>query len=158
MTSAHYLKFYSGEHHLLINIFNVHSIIETPKVTSISQAPTYIPGVIIVNGISVPLIDTALRLNLPNSRRISDSRSKLIVVAPSNPESRNEYHPIAFTTEDIDDVIALEKEQMQPLPTEKELYDDRLFEGAFEHEQQLMMLLNIDNFYKENFDEILKKH
>ena len=153
---GHYLKFLSGEHHLLLNVFNVHSIIETPDLTSLTQVPNYILGVISVDGLSVPLIDTTLRLNLPKGQSI-EQRSKVIVVIPSDEESRNEFHPIAFTTDDIDDVIVLEKEQIQPLPTEKRSYDDRLFEGTFEYEQELMLLLNIDNFYKENFDEILSK-
>ena len=153
---GNYLKFFSGGHHLLINVFNVHSIIEIPEITTISQTPKYILGVIVVEGNSVPLLDTPVRLNLTKTKS-KIQKTKIIVTIPSDNVEQDEFMPIAFTTEDIDDVIILDQNEIQPLPTEKEEYDDRLFEGTYEHDQKLMMLLNIDNFYKENFDEIIKR-
>lgn len=152
---GHYLKFFSGEHDLLINVFNVHSIIETPELVSIVQAPTYILGVISIEGKSVPLIDTPVRLNLKKNNSVIE-KSKTIVALPSGHKEQNDFLPIAFITENIDDVIMLNSDQMQPLPMVKAKYDSRLFEGVFEIDSRLMILLNIDNFYEENFDEILK--
>ena len=154
-SKGHYLKFFVGGHQLLMNVFNVHSIIERPVVVSLAQAPAYILGIVSVEGTSIPLLDTSLRLGFPASPT-STAKSKIILASPSGAEEQDQFFPIAFTTEDIDDVIRLNAEDLQPLPMDKAAYDDRLFEGVFEHDQQLMMLLNIDNFYKENFDEILK--
>lgn len=151
----HYLKFSSGGHHLLIKVENVHSIVEIPEIKTVAQTPNYISGVIVIEGESVPLMDTSLRLNLNPSK--ASIRPKIIVAVPSYKEDQNEYHPIAFTTEEIDDVIALSLEGLQPLPTEKEEYDNRLFDGVFNVDQKLMMAINIDNFYKEDFDEILRR-
>lgn len=154
--STQYLKFTAGGTKLMISVNNVHSIIEQPEIYKLSQVPDYILGVINANNEAIPLIDTSKRLNLHKPVTLVD-RMKLLITIPSTNDN-DKFKPLAFITDDIDDIISIEQSKIQPLPVEKQQYDDRLFLGTAELNGDLFMLLNIDNFYKENFDEIIEKH
>jgi chemotaxis signal transduction protein len=56
--------------------------------------------------------------------------------------------------DDVQEVLDFNEPDLQPLPTSKFEFDERLVDGMYKTPTDFIMQINVENFFKHNLEEI----
>lgn len=147
-TVEKHLIFQVKDQFFTVDVTYVSAIIQIPKIFKVPQAPDYILGIINVEGDVIPIIDTGLKLNMGEIER--HKRSQVIIMQKKETDNGS-FRKLGFLVTDIDDVAEVSPLKMQPLPTSKYHFDERLVDGIHKVRGEFCMQVNVKNFYTEDF-------
>lgn len=147
--SESYIVFTVGNQSFSLSVQYVKGILEVPRVFSVPQAPEYIMGVVNVDGEVIPLIDAAIKLKMG---RISANEYPTIIVLERIHQGKPQR--LCLRIDEVLEVIEFNTLDLQPLPVAKFEFDERLVDGMFKTETNFVMQINVNNFFKINFEEI----
>ncbi|WP_370574575.1 chemotaxis protein CheW [Methanomethylovorans sp.] len=124
-----------------IEISKVQEIIRIPDITSLPQAPCYIEGIINLRGSIIPVINLALRFNLP--REELDERSRIMVVEIDNMVA-------GIVVDAVTEVMRISTEDIDPAPEIiASKVSERYIQGVGKIDKRLLILLDIDKVFTE---------
>lgn len=124
-----------------IEISKVQEIIRIPDITSLPQAPCYIEGIINLRGSIIPVINLALRFNLP--REDLDERSRIMVVEIDNMVA-------GIVVDAVTEVMRISTEDIDPAPEIiASKVSERYIQGVGKIDKRLLILLDIDKVFTE---------
>ncbi len=136
---AQYLVFKIGNEFYGIDLDLVSEIIRSRKASFIPNTPNYVYGLIALRGHMVPIINSHLRLNLtPNP---STNKSRIVII-----EINREY--MGFTVDEASYVLSIKKSLIKSPPPTLTDIELELITGVYEHKNNLIILINTDNFFK----------
>lgn len=138
-----------------INVLNVNTIIQMPRVFKVPQAPEYILGVVNVEGDVIPVIDTGVKLDMGVLE--FDELSQIIIMQRRT-ESKEKFHRLGFLVTEVTDVVDVDPLKMQYLPTSRYHFDERLVDGMHQIGEQFCMQVNVEHFYVDDINELLTQN
>jgi purine-binding chemotaxis protein CheW len=145
-----YILFKCGTQLFAMTVDYIRNILELPRIFPVPQAPPYVQGVINVDGEVVPLINTGIKLGMEST--MPGDQTAVIVLERTH-EGKSQR--LSLLVDEVVEVVDLNPFDLQPLPTSKFEFDERLVDGAFKISDDFAMQINTDNFFKHNLDEIL---
>jgi purine-binding chemotaxis protein CheW len=145
-----YIVFNIGSQSFGLSVQYVKGILELPKVFLVPQAPAYVVGVVNVDGDVLPLINTGIKLNMSS---VSITEHATIIVLDRIHMGKSQR--LSLLIDGVSDVLEFTSTDLQPLPTSKFEFDERLVDGMYKTDDDFVMQINVDNFFKFNLDEII---
>ncbi len=137
--------FFLGEAMFGIETQAVQEVVPLGRLTPVHQAPAYISGIINLRGQIVTVMDLAHKLNM----MVDSARSAwhiLIVIW------QGEH--IGLKVDSVADVVSADIENLQPLPANIRLADQKFFKGVCQAGQNLVAVLDLDMVLVEEEYEI----
>jgi purine-binding chemotaxis protein CheW len=132
-----------------LSVRYVKSILELPRIFAVPQAPPYIAGVVNVDGDVIPLINAGIRMNM-NGTETKENTTIIVLERIHQAKSQK----LSLLIDEVQEVLDFNEFDLQPLPTSKFEFDERLVDGMYKTETDFIMQINVDNFFKHNLEEI----
>lgn len=140
-----YLTFRLNNQDYGIPILEVQEIKGMTEITPIPNSPVFIKGVINLRGTVIPIIDLRLRFNIEESEY--DEVTVIIVV--------NIKDKLAgLVVDSVSDVMNASSEQRSEAPEFEGQVNRKFIDGLVQHEDILVILLNIDELAEADDMEI----
>ena len=136
-----------------LSVRYVRSILELPKVFAVPQAPPYIVGVVNVDGDVIPLINAGIKMNMEGA---GPKENATIIVLERIHQAKSQK--LSLLIDDVQEVLDFNLLELQPLPTSKFEFDDRLVDGMYKTPDDFVMQINVENFFRHNLEEIASIH
>lgn len=149
--TEHHLVFGIKDQKFSVNVKQVSSIIQLPKLFKVPQAPDYISGVINVEGDVIPVIDSGIKIKM-DAIVLNDLSQVVILQREQNEENR--VNKLGFLVDDVNDVVDFDPLKIQPLPTSKYHFDERMIDGMHKLDNDFIMQINVENLFKDEIDEL----
>jgi purine-binding chemotaxis protein CheW len=131
----------------------VNTIIQLPRLFVVPQAPAFILGVINLDGVVIPVIDTSLKLGM--GHLVAHEQSQVIIMQKPV-DGQEKLHLLGFVTDEVCDVSDVDPKKIQSLPATRFEFDERLVDGMHKINDEFCMQVNIANFYKGEIDELIQ--
>jgi purine-binding chemotaxis protein CheW len=131
----------------------VNTIIQLPRLFQVPQAPAFILGVINLDGVVIPVIDTSIKLGM--GPLVLHEQSQVIVMQKVV-EGQEKFHLLGFIVDEVCDVSDVDPKKIQALPNTRFEFDERLVDGMHKINDEFCMQVNITNFYKGEIDELIQ--
>jgi purine-binding chemotaxis protein CheW len=134
-TMNEYLTFVLGTEEYGVEILKVQEIRGYDAVTQIANTPTFIKGVVNLRGNIVPIIDLRLKFNLGDV-----TYNEFTVVIILNLSNR----VVGIVVDGVSDVIALNPEQIRPVPELVSTIDTKYLLGLGTVDERMLILVDIE--------------
>ncbi|MEN7550747.1 chemotaxis protein CheW [Rapidithrix thailandica] len=145
-----YLSFLVNDELYAVNVGKALEVHERQVITRVPNAPEYLKGIISFRGELVPVIETRLKLGLPE--RDDSDAFVIIVLELSTDEDRL---IIGAIVDRVKDVIIIPRENIKPVPKMKSSFNAQFLQGIAQYNQEFLMLLNVDKVFSEEEISIL---
>lgn len=145
-----FLTFRLGDELFAANVGKVIEILEVPKITKVPRSPDFMRGVVNLRGSVLSVIDSRIKFGLPT---IADTINTCIIVMVVNVEGQD--LTLGVIVDAVQEVMEIDDSQMQEMPTIGSKYKTEFIEGMVKHDDQFIMLLNIDALFSSNEVSIL---
>lgn len=136
-----YLSFQLGKEAFCLEILKVQEIRGYADITTVTNTPDYIKGVLNLRGEVVPILDLRIRLNF---KHIEYNEFTVVIIL--NLEGQN----IGIVVDSVSDVIALNAGQVQQLPALISSINTKFITGVVTMDMHTLMLLDIDRLLSKN--------
>jgi chemotaxis signal transduction protein len=137
-----YLSFTICGDHYAVNVAKVLEVLQEEHITPVPNAPSYIRGIINFRGDVVPVFETRVRFNLPP--REKNESFNIIVLDVS--EGADMFR-IGAVVDKVKDVIAIEDDEIKPVPTMSREFNTDFLQGIFKLNTEFIMLLNVEKVF-----------
>ena len=134
-TSGEFLTFTLGAEEYGIDILKVQEIRGYDAVTKITNAPSFIKGVINLRGVIVPIVDLRIKFNLGNI-----TYDQFTVVIILNIGKR----VMGVVVDGVSDVIQLSADNLRPAPEFGSILDTRYILGLGTVEERMIIVVDIE--------------
>jgi len=141
-TQNTYLTFRLGTEIFAASIDKAVSIIEVPEIIKVPRSPSYMKGIINVRGTVMPVIDARMKFGM---KPIEIKKRTVIVTFRVDIEGENV--DVGALVDEPGAVIQIKKEQIMNRPDIGSKYKSELIVGAFTHNEQFIMLVDIDKVF-----------
>lgn len=133
-----YVIFYLADKKFGVNINQTKEILSDTELTFVPDSPDYISGIINLRGSVVPVVDLKLRLDIRGQNKNNDD--KIIIIELENLTA-------GMQVDDVKEIEALKKENIENLPRLAKNIDSSYIEGVgkMDDSDQLLLLLNLKN-------------
>lgn len=151
--SNSYLTFRLGKEDFGVHVSQVLNILEMTRITEVPKTPDYMKGVINLRGKVLPVIDTRVKLAMPDTEYTS--QTCIIVLdldIDGNPVN------IGAIVDEVLSVIEIEKSQIEPPPNLGDQYQSEFIYGMARAENDFIMMLDMQNVVSFNDLEKLADH
>lgn len=118
-----------------VDVTEVQEVIRYQPMTRVPLAPPVISGLINLRGQIVTALDLRRRLGLPD--RAEDTFPVNVVV-------RREDHPVSLLVDEIDDVVEVEMDSLEPPPHTIRAYGREMIAGVHRLDERLLLVLDTD--------------
>lgn len=115
----------------------VNEILDPQSPTPVPNADPFVPGVINVRGVIVPVIDIRYRLDMAPAELLPTSRMIVCEHALDGVPQK-----LAFMTDSVDEVIAAENTRIEEMPELGAIWPQECIAGAFDGTEGLVVLLD----------------
>jgi purine-binding chemotaxis protein CheW len=132
-----------------LSVRYVKNILELPRVFAVPQAPAYVTGVVNVDGDVIPLINAGIKMNMNG---IETKENPTIIVLERIHQAKSQK--LSLLIDEVQEVLDFNEFDLQPLPTSKFEFDERLVDGMYKTSADFIMQINVENFFKHNLEEI----
>jgi purine-binding chemotaxis protein CheW len=146
-----YLTFKLGEETFGANVSKVLNILEMTKITKVPKSPGYMKGVINLRGSVLPLIDTRIKFDMPETEYTANT-CILVLDIDMNGESVH----VGALVDSVQEVIEINETQIQPPPSIGSKYKSEFIEGMAKINEEFIMLLNMDLIFSSSELSLLK--
>lgn len=123
-------------------VTRVQEILDPVEYTPVPNAPAFVPGVINVRGVVVPVVDIRHRLKMLQGS-ISEA-SRMIVFETDVNGARQK---LAFRADSVEQVIEGPAGPVEKLPELGATWPRRFIAGAMRHGDELIILLDADELF-----------
>jgi purine-binding chemotaxis protein CheW len=145
-----YIVFRVGTQSFCLSVKYVKSILELPRIFNVPQAPPYITGVVNVDGDVIPLIDAGIKMKMES---ISATENATIIVLQRIHQAKSQK--LSLLIDEVQEVLDFNSFDLQPLPTSRFEFDERLVDGMYKSANDFVMQINVENFFKHNLEDIM---
>jgi purine-binding chemotaxis protein CheW len=142
-----YLTFKLGNEFFAANVSKVLNILEMTKVTKVPKAPAYMKGVINLRGSVLPLVDTRIKFDMPETEYTANTCILVLDIILNN-----ESVHVGALVDSVQEVLELDDANIQPPPSIGTRYRSEFIEGVAKVEEEFIMILNMDLIF--NTDEL----
>lgn len=149
--TEHHLVFGIKDQKFSVNVKQINSIIQLPKLFKVPQAPDYISGVINVEGDVIPVIDSGIKVKM--DAIVLNDHSQVVILQREQ-EHENRVNKLGFLVDEVNDVVDFDPLKLQPLPTSKYHFDERMVDGMNKLGNDFIMQINVENLFKDEIDEL----
>jgi purine-binding chemotaxis protein CheW len=147
-----YLTFKLGDEFFAANVSKVLNILEMAKITKVPKAPAYMKGVINLRGSVLPLVDTRIKFDMPETEYTTNT---CILVLDIN--LNNESVHVGALVDSVQEVIEIDDVNIQPPPSIGTRYRSEFIDGIAKVEEEFIMILNMDLIFSTDELSILKE-
>ncbi len=127
-----------------IPILSVQEIIGYQPATSMPNTPPWMAGLINIRGVVIPVLDLREKFSMAPGEY--DDASVIIV-------TRVEDRIVGAVVDEVNDVLALTSEQIQPTPEMSGSIPPQLITGLGQQDDRMVMLLDIARLLAEAIEE-----
>jgi purine-binding chemotaxis protein CheW len=146
-----YLTFKLGNELFAANVSKVLNILEMTKVTKVPKAPIYMKGVINLRGAVLPLIDTRIKFDMPETEYTANTCILVLDI-----EMNGESVHVGALVDSVQEVLEIDDVNIQPPPSIGTRYKSEFMEGIVKVEEEFIMILNMDLIFSTDELSILK--
>jgi purine-binding chemotaxis protein CheW len=146
-----YLTFKLGEEIFGANVSKVLNILEMTKITKVPKAPNYMKGVINLRGAVLPLIDTRIKFDMPETEYTTNTCILVLDI-----DLNGDTVHVGALVDSVQEVIEIDDDQIQPPPSIGSKYRSEFIEGMAKINDEFIMLLNMDLIFSTNELSLLK--
>lgn len=150
--SNSFLTFKLNDETFAANVEKVLNILELTKITKIPKAPEYMVGVINLRGTVLPVVDTKVRFDIGKTE-FTNNTCILVMNIDIN---ENKVH-IGALVDSVQEVIEIETNRVEPPPSIGDKYKSDFIEGMVRHNDEFIMLLDMDKIFSSDELSILKQ-
>jgi purine-binding chemotaxis protein CheW len=137
-----YLTFRVGEEVFALDVAKVREVLDLVPITKIPRTPEFMRGVINLRGGVVPVVDLRCGFNMPAAENTVNTCIIVVEVALDN-----EIVIIGALADQVEEVIDLEPDQIQPPPKIGALVKTDFLHGMGKRGSGFLMILNIDKVF-----------
>jgi purine-binding chemotaxis protein CheW len=146
-----YLTFKLGNEVFGANVGKILNILEMTKITKVPKAPSFMKGVINLRGSVLPLIDTRIKFELPETEYTANTCILVLDI-----ELQNEPVHVGALVDAVQEVIEIDDSQIQPPPSIGSKYRSEFIEGMAKINDEFIMLLNMDMIFSNSEISLLR--
>lgn len=137
-----YLSFKLGNETFASNVSKVLNILEMTTITKVPQSPAYMKGVINLRGTVLPVVDTRVKFGM-TPPEVSNNTCILVLEVEVDGESIK----IGALVDSVQEVLELDKEDIQPPPNIGNKYQSEFIFGMASVDDAFIMLLDMDKVF-----------
>ena len=145
-----YLTFKVGEETFAANVSMVTNILEMTKITSLPKTPKYLKGVINLRGIVLPVIDTKEKFQMGETEQTTNTCILVLELF-----FEGEKLQIGAIVDAVQEVLEIDKEQIQKPPTLGTSYNEKFITGMVEHKENFIMILDMNFVFTADETQLL---
>ena len=142
--SDSYLSFRIGKELFAASVQNVISILEITKITRVPKSPDYMRGVINLRGNVLPVLDTRIKFNVPDTAYTNNTCILVLEIIIKHESIR-----LGAIVDSVQEVLQLGKSDIQPPPNLGTNYQNDIITGMANIEDQFIMILDISRLFSE---------
>jgi len=146
-----YLTFKLDNEYFAANVSKVLNILEMTKITKVPKSPPYMKGVINLRGAVLPLIDTRIKFDMPETEFTTNTCILVLEI-----EIQGDTIHVGALVDSVHEVIELEKKQILPAPSIGNKYKSEFIEGIAKVEEDFVMILDMDLIFSTDEITMLK--
>ncbi len=147
-----YLTFKLGNEYFAANVSKVLNILEMTKVTKVPKAPAYMKGVINLRGSVLPLVDTRIKFDMPETEYTTNTCILVLDIFLNN-----ESVHVGALVDSVQEVLEIDDLNIQPPPSIGTRYRSEFIEGIAKVDEEFIMILNMDLIFSTDELSILKE-
>lgn len=147
-----YLTFKLGSEYFAANVSKVLNILEMTKVTKVPKAPAYMKGVINLRGSVLPLVDTRIKFDMPETEYTTNTCILVLDIFLNN-----ESVHVGALVDSVQEVLEIDDLNIQPPPSIGTRYRSEFIEGIAKVDEEFIMILNMDLIFSTDELSILKE-
>jgi purine-binding chemotaxis protein CheW len=147
-----YLTFKLGNEFFAANVSKVLNILEMTKVTKVPKAPSYMKGVINLRGAVLPLVDTRIKFDMPETEYTTNTCILVLDITLNN-----ESVHVGALVDSVQEVLEIDDANIQPPPSIGTKYKSEFIEGVAKVEEEFIMILNMDLIFSTDELSLLKE-
>lgn len=129
-----YLCFRVAEEEYALNILAIKEIIKPREVTEVPRMPKFIPGVISLRGVIIPIMDMRLRLSLPVGTGTGKERIVVLKTAAGS---------CGVLVDEVIQVVKIQNSAVEPPPAVLDGIDREFVKGLGRYDNRMLILLNL---------------
>lgn len=137
-----YLTFRLGNEVFALDVAKVREVLDLAPITRIPRTPDFMRGVINLRGSVVPVVDLRAGFGMPVTENTVNSCIVVVEV-----QLDNETVVIGALADQVEEVIDLEPEQIQPPPRIGTSVKTEFLHGMGRRDSRFLMILNIDQVF-----------
>jgi len=142
---SQYLTFTLDKEQYAIDVAKVKEVLEYSTVTKVPRTPQFMRGVINLRGSVVPVVDLRMKFDMGETEKtISTSIIVVEVII------EGETVVIGTLADSVQEVIDLDRGQIEPTPQIGTKIDADFIEGIGKQDGRFIMILNIDRVFTES--------
>jgi len=146
-----YLTFKLENEYFAANVSKVLNILEMTKITKVPKSPPYMKGVINLRGAVLPLIDTRLKFDMPETEFTTNTCILVLEI-----EIQGDTIHVGALVDSVHEVIELEKKHILPPPSIGSKYKSEFIEGIAKVDEEFVMILDMDLIFSTDELSMLK--
>lgn len=132
-----------------VEVLKVREIIRMVNITQMPNTPNYIEGIINLRGKVIPIVSMRKRFSLMDTE--NDSQTRVIIMDISG-------ELLGFTVDAVSEVIRISSSEIQPSPTVAAGgVGQEYIAGVINHDERLLVLLNLDMMFSNDEKEVFGK-
>lgn len=144
-----YLVFSIGNEQFATQVAYVDNIIGVPVITQIPKLPPYLKGVMQLNGIPVPIIDTRIKLGMTETEFNRDT-CIIVMEIPFD----NEQVKLGIIVDSVNEVIEFPEGQLEPPPNIGSKYQLEFISALCKFNDKFIMILDVEKLFSYDLEEI----
>jgi purine-binding chemotaxis protein CheW len=147
-----YLTFKLEDEYFAANVVKVLNILEMTKITKVPKAPAYMKGVINLRGAVLPLIDTRIKFDMPETQFTANTCILVLEI-----DINGDTIHVGALVDSVHEVIELDDNQILPPPSIGNKYKSEFIEGIAKVDDEFVMILNMDLIFSTDELTMLKE-
>jgi purine-binding chemotaxis protein CheW len=132
---AEYLSVLVADELYGIDIMRIKEIIRPITITEVPRSPDYLPGVITLRGVIIPVIDMSARLGF--NMKADKDKQRIVVIRGDNGYT-------GLLVDDVIQVVRLGKNDIEPAPSIIDGVESQLVAGLGRNSGRMIIILNLD--------------
>lgn len=132
---AEFLAFRVGDELYAVPITEIKEIIKPRPLTEVPRAPSYIPGILSLRGVIIPVFDLRERLHFERGQQTG--RSRIVVV-------KRKEEPCGLLVDEVVQVVQLPSDGIEPPPSVLEGIDREFVAGIGRSGEKMVILLSLE--------------
>jgi len=137
-----YLSFQIGTEIFAANVSHVINILEMTKITRVPKSPSYMKGVINLRGSVLPVLDTRLKFNLPETDYTTNTCILVLEIY-----SKNEIIRIGAIVDSVQEVLDITSQEIQQPPSLGTKFKTDILNGMVKKDDNFIMILDINKVF-----------
>ncbi|HOP41396.1 MAG TPA: chemotaxis protein CheW [Geobacteraceae bacterium] len=127
-----------GRDSYALDIMRVREIIKPQSLSGLTEAPSFVEGVINLRGSFIPVVD--LRKIFGIAEGVADEKCRLLIVVV-------DHQPIALIVDSVNEVASIPVSDLRPPPSVVKVAGYRYLIGVCLVKNELVMLVNLDKIF-----------